>query len=80
MSRNRKSQIHEHTPEDFSCEENVEMILENNGMSLNHDFGGVDVNPAELFSVASPLSSDHVRTPKVYRNLLSPVDHVLDQA
>ena len=59
------AQIHEHTPDDFSCEENVEMILEKNGMSLNHDFNGVDVNPAELFSVASPLTSDHVTTPEV---------------
>ena len=41
------------------------MILENNGMSLNHDFGSLDVNPAELFSVASPLTSDHVTTPEV---------------
>ena len=59
------AQVQEHVPDDFSCEENVEMILENNGMSLNHDFNGVDVNPAELFSVASPLSSDHVTTPEV---------------
>ena len=41
------------------------MILENNGMSLNHEFGSLDINPAELFSVASPLTSDHVTTPEV---------------